>query len=259
MTCRRATLLLALGISLSVPRLARAAAAAKPPASAEARGGKEAEKETDEGAASKSGRLQDKIPPVSGNLFKKGGRFEISPTSGLSLADAFFQKYTFGLKLSYHVSESLSFGAFGSYAIDTVGGAVSVCRDDVCSSPKMEELTSVPGKLGLIAGAEVAWAPLYGKVNLFAEKVLHFDTGIVAGASLVQYAAPNDVMTTTIGGHVGIGQRYFLTSFMTLRLELRDYIYSAQIAQLGNQTQKIENQLMLEIGLSLFAGQSPKD
>ncbi len=123
----------------------------------------------------------------------------------------------------------------------------------------MSDLSSVPGKIGFLAGAEVGWAPLYGKVNLFAEKVLHFDTGVLAGVSAIQYAAPGGAMTTTIGGHLGIGQRYFLTSFMTLRLELRDYIYSAQIVQLGDQSSKIENQLMLEIGLSLFAGQSPKD
>lgn len=257
MTCRRATLLLALGLSLSAPRAALAAASAKPAAKA---GAKEAEKEADEGASSKAGKLEDRIPPVSGNLFKKEGRFEISPTFGLSLADAFFQKYTFGLKLSYHASESLSFGAFATYALDTVGGAVSVCRSSVCASPTMDDLKEVPGKLGLLAGAEVGWAPLYGKVNLFAEKVLHFDTGVLAGVSVIQYAAPNGAMSTTVGGHLGIGQRYFITSFMTLRLELRDYIYSAEIKPLGNnQNSKIENQLMLEIGLSLFAGQSPKD
>ncbi len=272
MTCRSASLVLALALTSWAPSRAWGAddSAKNPPKTAPekdkaAEKAKEKPRDKDadkEGSASelrpRSMRLEDKIPPVSGNLFRKQGRFEITPSVGLSLSDAFFQKYLFGLKLGYHVLETLSLGAFGYYALDAVGGAVTVCRT-TCAQPTMDELNSVPGKLGLLAGAEIGWTPIYGKVNLFAEKVLHFDTGLVLGASLVQYAQPGGEMTMTVGGHLGLAQRYFLTPSLTLHLELRDYLYRARIVQLGDTTSKLENQLVLELGLSFFAGASPKD
>jgi len=286
MTCRSASLVLALALSSWAPSRAWGAEAAA--AKADTRSGldsakssprspaaekdksadkakeKARDKDSDrEGSASeprpRSARLEDRIPPVSGNLFRKQGRFEITPSVGLSLADAFFQKYLFGLKLGYHAFETFSLGVFGYYALDTAGRAVTVCKTGGCAQPTMEDLTSVPGKLGLLAGAEVGWTPIYGKVNLFAEKVLHFDTGLVGGVSLIQYAEPLGAMTMTAGGHLGVAQRYFLTPSLTVRLELRDYLYSAHIVRLGDTTSKLENQLVLELGLSFFAGESPKD
>lgn len=204
--------------------------------------------------------LQDKMPPVSGRLFLKNGRFEISPTLSASLADAFFQKYGLGLKLNYHFLESFSVGLFATYALDTPSGVVTVCKaDGSCSEPGLEELAKLPGKLGLLAGLDLAWAPIYGKFNVFSEKVLHFDVALIAGASAIQYEAPDGSDSIAVGGHFGLGQRYFITPSMTLRIELRDYIYSGKTVQLGNSDSKLENQIMFELGLSFFAGSGSED
>jgi outer membrane beta-barrel protein len=220
---------------------------------------KAAEKEAED--ASKAGRasLADKIAPVSGNLFSKAGRFEISPAVGLSLDDAFFQKYSFGLKLNYHILESFSVGLYGSYSLSTVASAVNVCKTDAtgvqtCNTPQMDDLKNVPGKVGLLAGIDLAWSPIYGKVNILAEKVLHFDTTIFIGGSLIQYQEPGGDMTFTGGFHFGLGERIFFTPSIALRVEVRDYLYSAKIPQLGDATSKLENQLMLELGVSFFVG-----
>ena len=44
-------------------------------------------------AQSKSDAFAGKIPPVSGQLYRKAGRFEVTATGNLSLNDAFFTKY----------------------------------------------------------------------------------------------------------------------------------------------------------------------
>ena len=89
--------------------------------------------------------------------------------------------------------------------------------------------------------------------------MLHFDLAIFVGIDAVFYQQPqtDDTATslnTTVGGHVGLCERFFITPSITLRLELRDYIYSSKIAPLGDANSKIENQLMLELGVSFFIG-----
>jgi len=217
----------------------------------------EAEPE-EEAEVEKRARLDDKIRPVSGHMFLKEGRFELSPNLGLSLGDAFFQKYTGGVKLAFHITESMSVGAHASYALNMPGGSVTVCKTDGCAKPELEDLDDVPGHLGIVGGLDFAWAPVYGKVSLAAESVLHFDLYVIGGGSAIQYYKPDNQTAFTFGGHVGIGQRFFISRSMTLRLELRDYIYSAEIVQLGNTNSKIEHQIMFELGLSFFAGSGPQ-
>ena len=204
-------------------------------------------------------QLSERIRPVSGNLFFKEGKIEISPSLGMSLADAFFQKYSFGLKLDYHLVESFAIGVHFSYSLDFAGGAVSVCDAKGCEHPTVDRLKDVPGKIGVMAGLDLMWSPIYGKLNVMAEKVLHFDTSLIAGGSLIQYQTPGGGSGFAPALHLGLGQRYFITPGMTLRLELRDYIYSASIVTLGNANSKVENQLMFELGLSFFVGGKAQD
>jgi outer membrane beta-barrel protein len=71
----------------------------------------------------------------------------------------------------------------------------------------------------------------------------------------VQYKGPPtsaDVQSTsrmTAGGNVGVGFRFFLNRYMTLRTEVRDLIY-VEKAILPETT--LRNQLMFELGLSFF-------
>ncbi len=48
-------------------------------------------------AQSKADAFAGKIPPISGQLYRKAGRFELTPTVNLSLNDAFYDKLFGGL------------------------------------------------------------------------------------------------------------------------------------------------------------------
>lgn len=210
-------------------------------------------------------RLEDKIPPVSGRLFVKQRRFELSPTFNVSFGDAFFQKLGVGLKADYHIFETFSVTAHVFYNFNLTSHAVSVCdASGECTSPEVDSLTNVPGKLGLVVGAGVSWTPLYGKLSLMSEKVLHFDFGLTGGIDGIQYMAPENsefegANKFTFGGHVGLLFRLIFNDWIALRFELRDYIYKGATVQLGNSTSKIENQIMFEIGLSFFLGAGSED
>lgn len=206
----------------------------------------------------KQASLESKIRPVSGHLFLKHGRLEITPGVALSLADSFFQKYAAGLKVDYHFNEAFSLGLYASYSYATPSGAVFKCGSSgACGAPTLNDLQQVPGKIGLMSGLEAGWTPLYGKVNLAAETVWHFDLGLTGGLGVLQYQVPEPRGTNalTLAGHLGLGQRFFLSRSTTVRLELRDYLYNGKIMQLGNSDTKLENQLMLELGISFFTGE----
>jgi len=201
--------------------------------------------------------LDVRIKPVTGTLLLKARRHELSPTIQLSLNDAFFTKYVFGARYAYHFAETLSAGVNVGYAMSTPSGAVTRCdsKGGNCEVPTKEDLVRSPGDLGIMAGAEFSWAPLYGKISVLSESVLHFDTYLLAGGGVVQTKiapAGSDEAAEAFApeGHLAFGQRYFLTRSLVLRIEVRDLVYSLDV----NGESDTQNQLMFSVGLSWFVG-----
>jgi outer membrane beta-barrel protein len=229
-------------------------------------------------ATSKADAFEGKIKPISGQLYSKAGRWEVTPTLDLSFNDAFWNKYMAGLKVGYHFTEFLSVGA--SYAMGMVSATSSavVCPPNQgCHPASPEQLWQVPGAIRSMAGVEVAWAPVYGKLNLAAEQVLHFDLALLAGPDLIWHdevlardaaealaaAGGKPSTTSALGGHLGLGVRFYINRFLALRIDVKDYIYSVKIPNWieGTSTQPhsaLQNQLFFELGLSFFFPTSPR-
>lgn len=205
--------------------------------------------------------LDERIRPVSGQLFLKGGRHELSPTVGLSLGDAFFSKYVFGLEYAYHLSDSWMMGLNVSYALSSPSGAVNRCDSggQGCRLPSKDDLVRAPGDFGMMAGIDVSWAPLYGKISVLAERVLHFDTYVLAGGGVLQtrMAPPGSSVLEerfTPAVHLAIGQRYVLSRYSALRFEVRDVLYQAELEGKSGVEKRVQNQLLFTLGLSFFLG-----
>lgn len=209
-----------------------------------------------------SGPLRDRIRPVSGHLFLMGGRFEISPGVSLSVRDAFWQKIGFGAAFTYHFNEDLALSLRGMYNVSLVSGGAQICAPDGgCQPPTRDELTTLNGQpanvaygyLSLLTSLDLQWSPIYGKLSLFAEKFLSFNMYFLAGPSFLMYGPQN---TPTAGGNVGVGFRFFINEWLTVRLEVRDVIYGEVGARpdriTGQQQVSIRNQIMPEIGFSMF-------
>ncbi|WP_242361816.1 outer membrane beta-barrel domain-containing protein [Anaeromyxobacter sp. SG17] len=217
-------------------------------------------------AQTKADAFAGKIPPVSGQLYRKAGRVELTATGNLSLNDAFYSKYFGGLKLGYHFTEAWSLSVQGALGATRPTGSAVVCpKNSGCVDANDAMLLQVPGKLRRIVGAELAWAPVYGKLNVFAEKVAHFDLSILAGADLISHdevLGPSDAgalaasgkdpaLVSTVGGHVGLGARLFLKEWLALRLEVKDYVYGVEVPNNG-AGKDWQNQIFTELGLSFF-------
>ncbi len=259
---RTLCLLMALGLPLA------ALAQAAPPPTGDPAPAPATSSETEAGDVSevdkdRLGPLRERIRPVSGHLFLKRGRFELSPSITISVRDAFFRKYILGGTFTYHPLETLGVSLRAGYSIPTVSGAAQICTQGEdggtrgCSTPTFDQLDgAAPGQLRLLAGVDVQWAPIYGKISLLAESFAHFDLYGIVGASAIQYKGPRlsaegeSPSLTTAGGNVGIGLRFFLNRYMTLRAEVRDLVYVEKATPPTDST--LRNQLLFELGFSFF-------
>lgn len=216
-------------------------------------------------AQSKSDAFAGKIPPVSAELYRKAGRFEATLSGNVSVNDAFYSKYFGGLKLGYHFTESWSAHALLASGLNTKAGSAQVCPSNGgCRSADKRQMYQVPGNIKLMAGLEGAWTPIYGKLNLFSG-VVHFDMGLMAGVDWINHpkvlsetqaesgASPS--MTSTVGGHLGLGTRIFINEWLAARLEFRDYLYRVSVPNWreGSGAKKdLQNQMFAELGISVF-------
>ena len=201
-----------------------------------------------------SGPLRDRIRPVSGHVFLHKGRFEISPLASVSLKDPFFTKYVFGAALLYHPWETVAIGVRGAYSIPTVSSVLNICSGAGCGPPIMNDITGrAPGEITLFAGADVYWAPIYGKISLLAEQFLHFDLYGLVGAAVVQYHGPTDTGGAAMlapAADIGLGARVFVNRWLTARAEIRDVAHFEELAGTNNLSQ--QHQLLVELGVSFF-------
>ncbi len=218
-------------------------------------------------AQSKADAFAGKIPPVSGQLFRTGGRFERTLSGAMSLNDAFYTKYFGTAKATYHFGEFWSAGAYASGGTAVLSGSSVLCSSNTgCTNASDSQLWQVPGRILYVVGAEAGWTPVYAKLNVLSEQVGHFDLTILAGPDLIfhekilsrQDAAvvAQDGGTpgseSTIGGHVGLAARFFLSPWIALRLEFKDYIYGVTVPNNPAVGTDYQNQLFTELGVSFF-------
>jgi outer membrane beta-barrel protein len=209
--------------------------------------------------------LRERVKPVSGHLFLKQRRFEVTPSVTVSIKDAFYTKYILGASLTYHPIESIGIGARFGYSLPVISGAAQICESGAgtttrgCRLPTNGDLNGrAPGQIAWVAGLDLQWAPIYGKIALIAEHFLHFDLYGLAGGAVVQYKGPfreacsdsNGCSTAQIspGGNVGLGMRSHINRWMMVRTEIRDLIYREELTSGA----AVRNQLLIEIGFSMF-------
>lgn len=214
----------------------------------------------------RTGPLRDRIRPVSGHVFLKKGRFELSPSATVSFTDAFFTKYVVGGSIGYHLTESIALNLRGGYALPVIAGSAQICINDTgkgtvgCRQPTQAELDGrAQGQLSLMGGLDLQWAPIYGKLSLASEYFAHFDLYGIAGASAIQYKGfipgqpTGSQVYTTAGANLGLGMRVFVNRYFALRGEVRDLLYFERRSSTGpNEPGQLRGQFLFELGASFF-------
>ena len=183
-------------------------------------------------------RLRDRVKSVQRKSFLKKSRFELFPYFGLDLNDPFFQHFIVGASGAYHLTDSLALELRGGFVAGSVKqSAIRFVRQET------DSLLVDPPEFKYHADVDLQFSPIYGKISLFGESILHFDTYLVAGPGVFgtdQGANP--------AVNVGIGQRYFINRWLTARVELRDYIFMDN----RNGSSDIQNLMIVSFSLSGF-------
>ena len=197
---------------------------------------------------------------VTNRFFLKENRFEISPIIGYVPNNPFAVRYVGGAILGFHFSETIAAQAQISYSPDLgendLKGLVGVLLDRAFNAGADVGFQQPLDKVTLSAAFGVAWAPVYGKINLVGETVLNFDLYFVGGigmlaktnyfavyadspcfCELIPGAPANEV---EIAPMVGTGMDFFLTQGMALKLDARMSLY------IDNKPQYDPNEVVTE-------------
>jgi outer membrane beta-barrel protein len=202
---------------------------------------KEAQKAASTSSASEPAikPLDDRIKAVQGKKFIKRLRFEIQPWMGVSLNDAFYRYYHAGLSGTFHIMEGLAIeGGISGSPVRQVLEPVIFLRQQKSAIP---ETARYFGN----AWASLQLSPIYGKMSLFSEWIVHYDTYFLGGAGLVLDSSFFYVHPQL---HFGVGQRFFLFDWMVLRAEVRASAYPQGSLLISN----IQNQLTAMLGVGFY-------
>jgi outer membrane beta-barrel protein len=210
---------------------------------------REGEATEDAEAPAKEEKLADRIKAVERKVFLKRRRFEVMPYVGLDLNDAFFQHFFVGASAAYHLEDSFALELRGGFALgDLEKDSVRFVRVETGSLP------FDPPSLVAHADLDAVWAPIYGKLSLFGESILHFDTFLTAGGGIFVTERTDDprgardrVTNVNPSANIGVGQRYFINEWLVLRAELRNYTF----LETGGQSD-LQNVTVLGLALSGF-------
>ena len=193
-------------------------------------------------------------------------RFELTPLFESTISADFRHIVGGGLKLEYHFSDMLSFGAIGvaSTSINTglvnkISGTLEKSVDNTTREPSVDEFLDHLNSMPFHGAAYLSLTPWYGKLAAFSQAYVAFDFYFQAGVSFGQLQSdcpvnicsdkapgkstpvagmepipPDDNPNndpplnngTRIGLYLGGGIHVFLSDFIALDLTVRDYAFS---------------------------------
>lgn len=193
---------------------------------------------TDEGI---SLTLQDRIKAVSRKTFLKAGRFELEPGVMVTVNDAFFRSWALSGRVSYHLNDAFSLEVGGGYVPPFFVQRlepVDLLREGLA-------LINADNTVFALADVSLSFSPLYGKVALLGDGIIHFDGFLSAGLGAT-FDNGADLLHPTM--NVGVGGRVFLTRWMVVRVDLRDYLYPQEKAGIST----LQNLLFVGVGLGFY-------
>jgi outer membrane beta-barrel protein len=165
----------------------------------------------------------------------RNGRFELAPSLGFTVNDQYVSHPSLGVGLNYWVTNVLAVGAnFLWYQ-----GIES--ESDLNFSVRRSARLAVPiSEYQLGANLNFTYVPIYGKFTMFNDSIFQWDSYLVGGVGMVRTRPVPQVDPAVrsfdfdwrIAFNAGLGIRVFLTRYLTIFGELRDYLYLEKLENL---------------------------
>lgn len=188
----------------------------------------------------------DTISAVQKRPLRQAQKLEIEPYGEMSIADPYLQRWGGGLRAMYHVREGLSLGldasGLGSWQTEELVIAKRELHARVLDSRE---------RAGLMAMAAIA--PLYGKVALPGDTLVHFETFLDAGlgGAFTETDATHGIRPAIAAG---IGQRIFLSDALALTARVGGNLYLEHLVVDGAAMTKAMGFWNVSLGFSFYLG-----
>lgn len=194
------------------------------------------EEPVEEAVIDTSALPEPEIWAVQQSYVLRDGRFELTPTYGISLNDPFVTHNAFGIKLGWYITEVLGIGAsFQWYQ------GLDAESEDNFHIPRSFRLVVPINEYQLGANLHFSYVPIYGKLTIFNEWIFHWDCFIEGGVGFL-YTRPIPVVDPEVrtfdfgirvAANIGIGARIFITKFVAVYIQYLDFMYMERLENLA--------------------------
>ena len=190
------------------------------------------------------GADSDEISAVQKRPLRQARRLELWTYGTMSIADPYLQRWGGGLRGMYHLREGLSVG------LDLGGMGTWATEDLVIAKRELHARIIESHQRASLAGM-ASIAPIYGKVALPGDALVHFETFLDAGLGgvLTETEAGRGVRPMLNGG---IGQRLFLSENVALTARVGGEIYAENVVVEGQQQTHAMGFWTVQLGLSWY-------
>lgn len=209
-----------------------------------------------------SAQVGDQLVIIQKKAHSKKGRFEISAFFGWVANNPYLTYLPIEGRLAYHISEGFgieaSFGyypPFGSGPNRYSGPIKNRLVDDLRRDPHFVRVELYEQQV-FYAHFDLLWTPIYGKLNIeslswigYWEIFLQLGGGFIgirdqefSGNYASDESNPIRIRPTV---NFGIGNRFWVTNWFALRLDIRHFLYQRQFGNGG-----ISQNLTLSAGIS---------
>jgi outer membrane beta-barrel protein len=202
---------------------------------------------------------------------KKQGRVELFPSWGISMNDPYVSHQAASLAINYYITEVLAVGAnFLWY------GKLNQ-QEDLNFQITRSFRVLIPINEYLLGwNLNFYYTPLYGKFSVFRKFIFNWDVWVTGGIGML-WTRPIPVVDVEyrkfdyewrFSGNLGLGIRIFITRYLAIATEVRDYMYmeklentdppmdwtEAERADKSNWTgpSKFTNNVMWHFGICLY-------
>jgi outer membrane beta-barrel protein len=146
---------------------------------------------------------------VQNRLYSKAHKGEFGMYGATISGDPFLSSKSLGFLAGYHFSENV--GIFGLYwkTFTTGSSALDFLEQDLHTTTN----SNMPHDY---KGGEIMWSPIYGKLSVLGELIVHYDLHLLGGVGFTGNENGNQF---TLSG--GIGQQVFINRHLSVRVDYR--------------------------------------
>ncbi len=170
-------------------------------------------------------------------LYERKGGFEGMVKFGTVPNDNFYLFTSVGGRVGYFITDTVAIEGDFSYLMSSpskIGSYLTCVNGDQANCIDLTHGAQKVPKLNWLGALDVSYSPFHGKFGIFDKKLTSFDLSLSLGVGMVNVDIDESVgnkaavAMTKVAGHWGAGFRFYLTRFLNLHLDYKQYLYVPQ-------------------------------